>query len=39
MTTVLEQLPGGARAVVIRLRSLGDCVLTPPALERLGVAA
>ncbi|HYP09334.1 MAG TPA: glycosyltransferase family 9 protein [Bryobacteraceae bacterium] len=30
--SVLEQLPDGARVAVIRLRSLGDCVLTTPAL-------
>lgn len=35
MATVLEQLPSGARVAVIRLRSLGDCVLTTPALEIL----
>jgi heptosyltransferase-3 len=33
--TVLDQLPQGARAAVIRLRSLGDCVLTTPALALL----
>jgi len=33
--TVLEQLPPGARTAVIRLRSLGDCVLTTPALALL----
>jgi ADP-heptose:LPS heptosyltransferase len=33
--TVLEQLPPGARIAVIRLRSLGDCVLTTPALALL----
>jgi ADP-heptose:LPS heptosyltransferase len=33
--TVLDQLPGGARVAVIRLRSLGDCVLTTPALGLL----
>src|SRR5947209_8472986 len=33
--TVLEQLPAGSRAAVIRLRSLGDCVLTTPALALL----
>jgi ADP-heptose:LPS heptosyltransferase len=33
--TVLEHLPEGARAAVIRLRSLGDCVLTTPALALL----
>lgn len=35
MRNVLEQLPGGARVLVIRLRSLGDCVLTTPALDIL----
>lgn len=35
MTNVLERLPTGARIVVIRLRSLGDCVLTTPALHIL----
>ena len=35
MTTVLERLPPGARVAVIRLRSLGDCVLTTPALALL----
>jgi len=33
--TVLEHLPEGARVVIIRLRSLGDCVLTTPALSIL----
>lgn len=33
--TVLEQLPEGSRVAVIRLRSLGDCVLTTPALQLL----
>jgi ADP-heptose:LPS heptosyltransferase len=33
--TVLEQLPQGARVAVLRLRSLGDCVLTTPALDLL----
>lgn len=33
--TLLEQLPQGSRVCVIRLRSLGDCVLTTPALELL----
>lgn len=35
MTTVLERLPDRARVAVIRLRSLGDCVLTTPALAIL----
>ena len=33
--TLLEQLPPGSRAAIIRLRSLGDCVLTTPALALL----
>jgi ADP-heptose:LPS heptosyltransferase len=33
--TVLEQLPQGARVAIIRLRSLGDCVLTTPAIDLL----
>jgi len=33
--SVLEQLEGGSRVAVVRLRSLGDCVLTTPALEIL----
>jgi ADP-heptose:LPS heptosyltransferase len=33
--SILEQLPAGSRVAVIRLRSLGDCVLTTPALELL----
>jgi lipopolysaccharide heptosyltransferase III len=32
---VLERLPPGSRIAVIRLRSLGDCVLTTPALALL----
>ncbi len=36
--TVLEQLPHGARVVVIRLRSLGDCVLTTPGFALLKAA-
>ncbi len=35
MTNLLERLPSGARVAVIRLRSLGDCVLTTPALALL----
>jgi|SRR5579884_1410742 len=35
MSSVLERIPSGARAAIIRLRSLGDCVLTTPALELL----
>ncbi|MBI5083838.1 MAG: glycosyltransferase family 9 protein [Acidobacteria bacterium] len=31
----LEQLSRGARVLVVRLRSLGDCVLTTPALHLL----
>ena len=33
--TILEQLPGASRVAVIRLRSLGDCVLTTPAVGLL----
>ncbi len=33
--TVLDQLPQGSRAAIIRLRSLGDCVLTTPGLALL----
>src|SRR5271170_2934826 len=32
MTNLLDRLPSGARVAIIRLRSLGDCVLTTPAL-------
>ena len=47
-TNCLDRLPRGARVAVLRLRSLGDCVLTTPALAilkrsrpdlRLGVVA
>jgi heptosyltransferase III len=33
--TLLEQLPKGSRVAIIRLRSLGDCVLTTPGLGLL----
>src|SRR5438270_1760072 len=33
--TVLEQLPEGSRVAIIRLRSLGDCILTTPGLTLL----
>lgn len=33
--SVLEQLPERARVCIIRLRSLGDCVLTTPAIDVL----
>lgn len=32
---VLEQVPNGGRILIIRLRSLGDCVLTTPAIRLL----
>src|SRR5205809_8004064 len=32
---VLECLPRGSRVAILRLRSLGDCVLTTPALDLL----
>src|SRR5580704_1170708 len=35
VSRVLDSLPERARVAVIRLRSLGDCVLTTPALEIL----
>jgi len=35
MDSVLELLPERARVAVVRLRSLGDCVLTTPALALL----
>ncbi|MGD0301173.1 MAG: glycosyltransferase family 9 protein [Bryobacteraceae bacterium] len=35
MSTVFERLAPGARVAVIRLRSLGDCVLTTPSLSLL----
>jgi heptosyltransferase-3 len=33
--TVLDRLPQGAKVAVVRLRSLGDCVLTTPAIALL----
>lgn len=35
MAPALDSLSPGARVLVVRLRSLGDCVLTTPALELL----
>lgn len=35
MDHVLDRLPSGSRVAVLRLRSLGDCVLTTPALTLL----
>jgi lipopolysaccharide heptosyltransferase III len=35
MATIVDQLPRGGRVLVIRLRSLGDCVLTTPAISLL----
>lgn len=35
MESILNRVPHGARVSVIRLRSLGDCVLTTPALAIL----
>lgn len=37
-TNTLDRVRPGARAAFIRLRSLGDCVLTTPAIELLGRA-
>ena len=34
-SSVLERMPLGSRIAIIRLRSLGDCVLTTPALHLL----
>jgi heptosyltransferase-3 len=33
--SALDRLRGGARFAVVRLRSMGDCVLTTPAIELL----
>lgn len=33
--SILDQLPSGSRVLLVRLRSLGDCVLTTPAIELL----
>lgn len=38
MDHVLDRLPSGSRVAVLRLRSLGDCVLTTPALALLNRA-
>jgi ADP-heptose:LPS heptosyltransferase len=35
MQSALDRLPYGSRVAIIRLRSLGDCVLTTPAIEIL----
>lgn len=35
MNHILDRLPAGSRVAVLRLRSLGDCVLTTPALALL----
>jgi ADP-heptose:LPS heptosyltransferase len=35
MSSVLERIPGKGRVAVIRLRSMGDCILTTPALTVL----
>jgi len=35
MESALDRTPRGARVAVIRLRSLGDCILTTPALAIL----
>jgi ADP-heptose:LPS heptosyltransferase len=34
-STLLQRLPEGSRVAIIRLRSLGDCVLTTPAIRIL----
>ncbi len=33
--SVIERIPAGARILIVRLRSMGDCVLTTPAIEIL----
>ena len=33
--TTLDRIPRGARIAIVRLRSMGDCVLTTPAIELL----
>ncbi len=38
MPAVIPTLPPGARLLIIRLRSLGDCVLTTPAIHLLKLA-
>jgi ADP-heptose:LPS heptosyltransferase len=38
MTAVLHTLPPSSRVLVVRLRSLGDCVLTTPAIDLLKLA-
>jgi len=38
MRAVLHTLPSSSRLLIIRLRSLGDCVLTTPALHLLKLA-
>lgn len=35
MPSVIDQLPPGGRVALIRLRSMGDCVLTTPAIHLL----
>ena len=35
MNNVLERLPRDARVAIIRLRSMGDCILTTPAIDIL----
>ena len=34
-TSDFDRLPSGARVAIVRLRSMGDCVLTTPAIEIL----
>src|SRR5579864_3524964 len=35
MSSILERLPHSGRVAVVRLRSMGDCILTTPALSIL----
>ncbi len=36
--SIIEQIPAGSRVLIVRLRSLGDCVLTTPAIGILAGA-
>ncbi|HXP83580.1 MAG TPA: glycosyltransferase family 9 protein [Bryobacteraceae bacterium] len=36
--SVIERIPAGARVLIVRIRSMGDCVLTTPAIRILADA-
>ena len=38
MNQILDRLPEGSRIAILRLRSLGDCILTTPAISLLKAA-